>query len=118
MSVILAVLKFIGILLLVLIGIAVFICAAVVFVPVRYAAKITTEDSLQYGFSASWLLLPVSLERDLRNPGFVCMYLAWMCRNYPSGFGKTRPIKKFMWKRAVSIWSMTFTKKRKKRRSQ
>ena len=65
MSVIFAVLKFIGILLLVLIGIAVFICAAVVFVPVRYAAKITTEDSLQYGFSASWLLHAVSLRKGL-----------------------------------------------------
>lgn len=63
MSVIIAVLKFFGILLLILLGIAVFICAAVLFVPVRYTAKITTGDSLQYGFSATWLLHAVSLRK-------------------------------------------------------
>lgn len=65
MAVFVAILKFIGILLLILLGMLVLICAAVLFVPVRYFAECRTEDSFRYGFSVSWLLRAVSLRKGL-----------------------------------------------------
>lgn len=63
MSVILAVLKIIGIVLLILLGLAVLICAAVLFVPVRYFAECRTEVSIHVGFAVTWLLHMIKLEK-------------------------------------------------------
>lgn len=60
---VLAILKGIGILLLILLGLLVFICAAVLFVPVRYSVKFTADGSYTFGFSASWFLRAVRLRK-------------------------------------------------------
>ncbi len=64
MAVILAILKFIGILLLVVLGIVILACLAVLFVPIRYVVKCQSVDSFQVGFSASWLWRAVTIRRD------------------------------------------------------
>ena len=55
MALILAILKWIGIVLLAVIGLLLFVCAMVFFVPVRYVVECKTEDSFRIGFFASWL---------------------------------------------------------------
>ncbi len=64
MAVILAILKFIGILLLVLLGIVLLTCVIVLFVPVRYMVKCQSPDSLQVEYSVSWLWKAVVLRKD------------------------------------------------------
>lgn len=55
MALILAILKFIGILLLTVFGIVLFICLTVLFVPVRYMLLCRSEDAIQVEYSVSWL---------------------------------------------------------------
>nr|MBP3598664.1 DUF2953 domain-containing protein [Eubacterium sp.] len=64
MAVLLAVLKFIGILLLVVLGIVILACLAVLFVPVRYVVKCQSIDTLQVGYSVSWLWRTVCLRKE------------------------------------------------------
>lgn len=65
MGIIIAILKCIGIVLLVVLGLVLFLCAAVLFIPVRYVVRCTTGASVYVGFSASWFLRVVKLQKNL-----------------------------------------------------
>lgn len=68
MAVVFAILKVMGILLLILLGLLVFLCAAVLFVPVRYSFKFTVDGTVTFGFSASWFLHAVRLRKGVTEP--------------------------------------------------
>lgn len=68
MGVVIAILKCIGIVLLAVLGLALFLCAAVIFIPVRYVVRCNTGASVYVGFSASWLLRVVRLQKKLSEP--------------------------------------------------
>lgn len=74
MGMIIAILKCIGIVLLVILGLVLFLCAAVLFIPVRYVVRCTTGASIYVGFSASWFLRVVKLQKNLSEPD-VRLYL-------------------------------------------
>lgn len=65
LAVIVAILKFIGILLLVILGLAVLLCAVVLFVPVRYFVECSNEDHLRVGYSLSWLFRAVKYKKGV-----------------------------------------------------
>lgn len=65
MGMVIAILKWIGIVLLAVLGLALFLCAAVIFIPVRYVVRCNTGASVYVGFSASWLLRAVKLQKNL-----------------------------------------------------
>lgn len=65
MGIIIAILKCIGIILLAALGLALFLCAAALFIPVRYVVRCTTGASVYVGFSASWFLRIVKLQKNL-----------------------------------------------------
>lgn len=68
MGMVIAILKCIGIVLLAVLGLALFLCAAVIFIPVRYVVRCSTGASIYVGFSASWLLHVVRLQKKLSEP--------------------------------------------------
>lgn len=64
MALILAILKFIGILLLVVLGMVLLVCLTVLFVPVRYVLTCRSEDAIQVEYSVSWLCRAVVWRGD------------------------------------------------------
>ena len=65
MAVILGVLKFIGILLLILLGLLIFICAVVLFVPVCYFAECRNHEKLHVGVTVSWLFHAIKMKKSI-----------------------------------------------------
>lgn len=65
LAVILAVLKFIGILLLVVLGLLLLICAAVLFLPVRYIVQCKNTERFNVGFNLSWCFRALQLRKRL-----------------------------------------------------
>lgn len=65
MAVILAVLKFIGILLLVVLGLLVLVCAAVLFLPVCYVVQCKSGERFNVGFNLSWCFRALQLRKRI-----------------------------------------------------
>lgn len=65
MAVILAILKFIGILLLVVLGLVLIVCAAVLFVPVRYIVQCKSGEQFNVGFNLSWCFRALQLRKRI-----------------------------------------------------
>lgn len=70
MAVVLAILRWIGILLLAVLFLALFICATVLFVPVRYVVECRTTASIRVGISVTWLLRAITFRKSLSGSGF------------------------------------------------
>lgn len=70
MALALTILKWIGLLLLILFILLVLIGTAVVFVPVRYVVECRTESSVRVGVSATWFLRAVKLHKSMTDSGF------------------------------------------------
>ncbi|MCM1244141.1 MAG: DUF2953 domain-containing protein [Roseburia sp.] len=65
MAVILAVLKLIGILLLVVLGLVLVVCAAVLFLPIRYIVECKNGERFNLGFNLSWCFRALQLRKRL-----------------------------------------------------
>lgn len=65
MAVILAILKFIGILLLVVLGLVLLVCVAVLFVPVRYIVQCKSGERFNVGFNLSWCFRALQLRKRI-----------------------------------------------------
>lgn len=65
LAVILAILKFIGILLLVVLGLVLIVCAAVLFVPVRYIVQCKSGEQFNVGFNLSWCFRALQLRKRI-----------------------------------------------------
>lgn len=59
MAVILGILKFIGILLLIILGLLIFVCAVVLFVPVGYYAECRHHEKIHIGITVSYYIPPI-----------------------------------------------------------
>lgn len=77
MTVLFAILKVIGIILLVLLGLLVCVCAALLFIPLRYAAQFTADGSVSFGFSASWCLRIVKLQKKISEQEIHLSLFGW-----------------------------------------
>lgn len=80
MTVLLAILKVIGIILLVLFGLLVFVCAAVLFLPVRYSVSFIADGSVSLGFTASWCLRIVKLQKEMSEQDVQLSLFGWKVR--------------------------------------
>lgn len=67
----------IGIILLVLLGLLVCVCAALLFIPLRYAAQFTADGSVSFGFSASWCLRIVKLQKKISEQEIHLSLFGW-----------------------------------------
>ncbi len=77
MTGLLAILKVIGMILLVLLGLLVFVCTAVLFIPVRYSVSCTADGSVSLGFSASWCLHIVKLQKGMSEQDVQLSLFGW-----------------------------------------
>lgn len=77
MTVLLAILKVIGIILLVLLGLLVCVCAALLFIPVRYSAQFVADGSVSFGFTASWCLRIVKLQKRMSEQDIHLSLFGW-----------------------------------------
>lgn len=77
MTVLFAILKVIGIILLVLLGLLVCVCAALLFIPLRYVAQFTADGSVSFGFSASWCLRIVKLQKKISEQEIHLSLFGW-----------------------------------------
>lgn len=65
MAVVIAILKFIGILLLVVLGLLLVVCVAVLFVPVRYIVQCKSGERFNVGFNLSWCFRALQLRKRI-----------------------------------------------------
>lgn len=77
LTVLLAILKVIGIILLVLLGLLVCVCAALLFIPVRYSAQFVADGSVSFGFTASWCLRIVKLQKRMSEQDIHLSLFGW-----------------------------------------
>lgn len=77
LTVLLTILKVIGIILLVLLGLLVFVCAALLFIPVRYSAQFVADGSVSFGFTASWCLRIVKLQKKMSEQEIHLSLFGW-----------------------------------------
>lgn len=64
MAIILAILKFLGILLLVVLSLVLFASASLLFVPVRYVVEFREGKPVKFGFRVSWFLRAVQIRKS------------------------------------------------------
>lgn len=98
MGIVFAILKCIGIVLLAVLGLVLFLCAAVIFIPVRYVVRCSTGASIYVGFSASWFLRAVKLQKNLSESD-VHLYLfgidvTSIKRRFHRGKGKKQTVRR------------------------
>ncbi len=86
MAAVLAVLQFIGILLLVLLGLALLLLSCVLFVPVHYRLLFQFKERQQVAISVSWLLKMVVLRRDFAEQEFQLYILGIPAQNIKGFF--------------------------------
>ena len=74
MSIVLAILKWLGILAGGIVGLLLLLTALILFVPVRYRAEGTRDGGIRFGFSLSWLLRLVMIKKR-PDSGVIRLYL-------------------------------------------
>ena len=77
LTVLLAILKVIGMILLVFLGLLVVVCAAVLFIPVRYSVSCICDGSVSLGFTASWCLRVVRLQKGMSEQEVQLSLFGW-----------------------------------------
>lgn len=65
LAIILAILKFLGILLLVVLSLVLFVSASLLFVPVRYVVEFREGKPVRLGFRVSWFLRAVQIRKSV-----------------------------------------------------
>lgn len=90
MAVILVFFKFLGILLLIILGLLIFACAVVLFVPVRYYAECRNQEKIHIGITVSWLFHGIKIKKSISEDRIKIYLFGINIENYKNIFGKKK----------------------------
>ncbi len=90
MAILLAILKFIGILLLVVLLLAVLVCVSVLFVPVRYVAEVRSRGQFRAGFRVSWMFRTIQIKKAISESRIHIYLFGINIRNFKNLFRKNK----------------------------
>lgn len=90
MAVILTILKIIGILLLVVLGLVVLICASVLFVPVRYFVECRSGRHVNLGLRVSWLFRMIQIRKGVSESRIKIYIFGINIKNFKNPFKKEK----------------------------
>lgn len=90
MAIFLAILKFIGIFLLTVLILAVLVCVAVLFVPVRYEVTCKRVSTFRVGYRVSWFLRAIQLRKEMAEEGHRIYLFGIDIRRYKNLFRKKK----------------------------
>lgn len=90
MTILLAILKFIGILLLAVFLLAVFLVLSLLFVPVRYVVECRSKGRLRIGFRVSWFLRMIQIQKAMSESRIHIYLFGINIRNFKNLFRKKK----------------------------
>lgn len=90
MTILLAILKFIGILLLAVFLLAVFLVLSLLFVPVRYVVECRSNGRLRIGFRVSWFLRMIQIQKAMSESRIHIYLFGINIRNFKNLFRKKK----------------------------